>query len=230
MNRFLMIIFCIIVASSAWAQVPQLVTYQGLLTDTSGSPITDLVSMEFSIYDDSSGGNLIWSETHSSVSVLNGYFTVLLGGINPLGDSVFTESDRYLGIAVDGDPETQPRARISAAPYANNAGSVINASGGSVLLVGSAADSVQIDPFSGHAFRMTDSSGEERMAINAHDEEGPTLTIKNPNGRYITLSSGDSTICIYGMDGNMRVKIGMEAGSRIDGGGAVSVYDDSLRL
>jgi hypothetical protein len=132
--------------------------------------------MVFSIYADSSGGNVVWTETHNSISVVEGRFSVLLGGVDPLGDSIFDDSNRYLGIAVNGDPEMQPRVRISSAPYANNAGSVINSSGGSVLLVGPAADTVQVDPFSGYAFRMTNDDGDERLLIEANDPEGPTIS------------------------------------------------------
>lgn len=230
MRCFLTIACIVILVSSSWAQVPQLVSYQGLLTDSAGTPVNGPVSMVFSIYADSSGGNAIWSESHSSVFLLEGRFNVLLGGINSLDDSVFNESNRYLGISVNGEPEMQPRTRISSAPYANRANSIRSSYGGSVLLVGPAADTVQVDPYSGYAFRVTNDSGDERLIIEANDEEGSTIMIKNPNGRYMTLGSGDSTICIYGMDGHRRVIIGMEAGNRIDGGGAVSVYDDSTRL
>jgi hypothetical protein len=230
MRCILTIVYVAILVSSSWAQIPQLVNYQGLLADSTGTPVNGSLSMLFSVYDDSTGGIPVWTETHSSVSVVEGRFNVLLGSVNPLGDSTFDESDRYLGLAVNGDPEMQPRARISSTPYTYNAGSVASSSGGSVLLVGSAADTVQVDPYSGYAFRMTNDSGDERLIMEANDAEGPTISIKNPNGRYMTLGSGDSTICIYGMDGNERVIIGMEAGDRIDGGGAVSIYDDSLRL
>ena len=145
---------------STQAQNPQLVNYQGMLTDSSGAPISGSVSMVFAIYDDSSGGNLIWSETIDDISVQEGKFSVLLGGSSPLGDSVFDEAELYLGIAVNDDPETQPRIRITSAPFANNASSVMNSSGGSILLVGTTGDSVQIDPYSGYAFRITNDSGD----------------------------------------------------------------------
>jgi|GEM_PF-3808977 len=230
MRCFLTIVCVAILVSSSLAQIPQLINYQGFLADSTGTPVNGSLSMVFSIYDDSTGGVPVWMESHGSVSVFEGRFNVLLGSINPLEASVFDESDRYLGLAVNGDPEMQPRARISSTPYTYNAGSVASSSGGSVLLVGSASDTVQVDPYSGYAFRVTNDSGDERLIIEANDEEGSTISIKNPNGRYMTLGSGDSTVCIYGMDGGERVIIGMEAGDRIDGGGAVSVYDDSTRL
>lgn len=230
MRCFLTIGCVAILVSSSLAQIPQLINYQGLLADSTGTPVNGSLSMVFSIYEDSTGGIPIWTEAHGSVSVVEGRFNVLLGSVNPLDASVFDESDRYLGLAVSGDPEMQPRARISSTPYTYNAGTVKSSSGGSVLLVGSASDTVQVDPYSGYAFRVTNDSGDERLIIEANDEEGSTISIKNPNGRYMTLGSGDSTVCIYGMDGGKRVIIGMEAGDRIDGGGAVSVYDDSTRL
>jgi hypothetical protein len=107
---------CICLASSAIAQDTLLINYQGRLTDDNGDPITGTPSMTFVIYD--GGGISKWSETHPSVQVDDGLFSVILGSAAALPDSVFNGDDRYLGIAVGGDPEISPRTLLTSAPGA----------------------------------------------------------------------------------------------------------------
>jgi hypothetical protein len=97
---------------------PRLLNYQGFLTDTLGNPITNpSVSMTFGIWSSSGGGTQIWYETQP-VSVSKGIFSVLLGTIAPIPDSVFTKStDRWLELTYAGITLT-PRTRIVSAGYA----------------------------------------------------------------------------------------------------------------
>jgi hypothetical protein len=88
------------------------------LTETDGTPIDGAVSIVFTIYDDSTGGNPKWTETHAAVQVTDGLFSVILGSTAPLTDTVFADPERYLGIAVGGDPEIQPRTRLVSVGYA----------------------------------------------------------------------------------------------------------------
>jgi hypothetical protein len=90
-----MVLFSAIVASD----VPQLLSYQGRLTDELGVPLDTSIAMTFVIYDAPSEGNAVWSETHSSVRIYDGLFNVLLGsGSSPLPDSVFIGTELYLGV------------------------------------------------------------------------------------------------------------------------------------
>jgi hypothetical protein len=101
--------------------VPKLLNYQGYLTDTLGNPITNpAVSMTFGIWSSSGGGTQIWYETQP-VSVRKGVFSVLLGTITPIPDSVFTKNtDRWLELTISGQPLT-PRTRIVTSSYAYTA-------------------------------------------------------------------------------------------------------------
>src|SRR5687767_12598665 len=77
--------------------VPEIVNYQGFLTDAGGNPISSTVTLQFRIWDASSGGNQVWTETHNNVPVSRGYFSVLLGSQGtPLTPSVFSSTSRYL--------------------------------------------------------------------------------------------------------------------------------------
>ena len=78
---------------------PESVNYQGYLTDSGGNPISSTVTLQFSIWDASSGGSQLWSETHNNVQVRGGYFSVLLGSQGtPLGANYFKGSPRYIEV------------------------------------------------------------------------------------------------------------------------------------
>lgn len=97
--------------------VPESVNYQGFLTDSGGNPISSTVTLQFSIWDASSGGNQVWSETHNNVSVSGGYFSVFLGSQGtPLTPSVFSSTSRYLEVTFGAT--TFSRQRFASVPYA----------------------------------------------------------------------------------------------------------------
>jgi len=104
------------------AQVPQMINYQGKLTKASGAPLDTTVQMIFSIYADSNGTILKWTETQGAVKIDKGVFNVLLGDVNPIPDTVFDGNIRYLGVKVGGDPEITPRKPMVSVPYAYRAG------------------------------------------------------------------------------------------------------------
>jgi hypothetical protein len=58
--------------------------------------------MIFTVYDAATVGNSKWTETQS-ITTSNGLFTVLLGTINPIVDTVFDGTTRYLSLAVAGN-------------------------------------------------------------------------------------------------------------------------------
>ena len=112
------------VSLASGAGTPSLMSYQGRLTDVGGSSLDGSYSLVFTIYDDpvaSAPGNIMWQETHPSVTVTGGLFSVVFGAGTPavsLNESVFSSPDRYLGIKVGADPEISPRTRLVSTPYA----------------------------------------------------------------------------------------------------------------
>ena len=99
--------------------VPKLLNYQGYLTDTSGIPIDDTLNMAFGIYDSATvgTGNKLWSEMQTAVPIERGVFSVLLGSVIPIPDSVFEATDRWLELTVDAQA-LSPRTRITSVGYA----------------------------------------------------------------------------------------------------------------
>jgi uncharacterized protein YjbI with pentapeptide repeats len=97
--------------------MPQMFSYQGMLTDTLGVPVADTTySIEFRLYTAPSGGSAYWNETQTLRTRL-GLFSILLGSVTPIG-SVPDAGALYLGMAVEGGAELAPRLRIASAAYA----------------------------------------------------------------------------------------------------------------
>ena len=114
---FMVLATTMLLSAAALADVPGLMNYQGTLTDAYDAALDTTVSMTFAIYNDSTGGSQLWTETQSSVAVSRGVFNVLLGRVNPLSDAVFSAASSWLQIQVGGDPVLAPRQRIVAAGY-----------------------------------------------------------------------------------------------------------------
>ncbi|HUV88116.1 MAG TPA: hypothetical protein VMY80_00560 [Anaerolineae bacterium] len=101
-------------------------TYQGRLVKD-GHAVTGTCAFQFSLWDAGSGGHQIGNtQTVSSVSVSDGYFSVLLNDADEFGSGAFTGDERYLQIAVKCSGDSTfvllgGRAALSAAPYALHA-------------------------------------------------------------------------------------------------------------
>jgi len=125
-----------LLSTAALAEVPGLMNYQGTLTDGAGVALDTTVAMTFSIYDDSTPGTQVWTETQGSVEVSNGVFNILRGSVNAIADTVFNGPDRWLAVQVGGDVELVPRQRIASVGYAFTAGSSAAGADGDWTLAG----------------------------------------------------------------------------------------------
>lgn len=102
--------------------IPQMLSYQGKLTDTLGVPVPNGdYSVAFRLYDVPSGGSPFWSETQN-VATRDGLFAVLLGSVTPIS-AVPAGGGLYVGMAVAGGSELVPRLRVASAAYAYKADS-----------------------------------------------------------------------------------------------------------
>lgn len=105
------------------AGVPQTLNYQAWLRDNQGQPVTDTLSMSFTICCDSMGGGIVWGESHPAVGVDSGAISLVLGSQNPIPDTAFTGGERWLEVTIDGEP-ILPRLQLSSVPYAAYSGAV----------------------------------------------------------------------------------------------------------
>jgi len=123
----LTVIATCVLPCSVIAAAPQLINYQGILTDSTGTTVADgSYSVVFTIYDAAVAGTSVWTETQN-VNTTDGLFAVLLGTVNPVLNSVFNGTTRYLGVKVGVDSEIAPRSRLVTAPYAFQADVANNA-------------------------------------------------------------------------------------------------------
>jgi hypothetical protein len=100
--------------TTARAQAPNSIAFQGYLTDSVGAPLdSNGVSMTLVLYR---GSTAVWTETQV-VNVDNGVFHVLLGSVTPL-DTVAFDDPIDLGITVNGGAELTPRTALTSAAYA----------------------------------------------------------------------------------------------------------------
>lgn len=106
------------------AVVPPGMTQQGRLLDSEGTPVTGEVTFTFTIYDEATEGNVLWT-AEQEITLDDGYFSTRLGGSGaPFPASLFDGSDRFLGVAVGADDEMTPRQTLGSVPYAHMANNV----------------------------------------------------------------------------------------------------------
>ena len=128
---FFTAVVLLVVAVSAWAQIPRLINYQAKLTDDDGVALNGDYDITFRIYDEETGGTPLWTEAHTGVTVTNGLFDVQLGSITPL-DLSFADT-YWVEIEIEGTT-LSPREMLSTVPYAFRA--LVAESAGGVQDVG----------------------------------------------------------------------------------------------
>lgn len=111
--------FC---ATPAFAQVPNVLPYQGYLADQEGLPVNGAVQMTFRLYAGSDDAEAVWEEVWQGVQVEVGVFAVMLGAQQEFPPGFTAGTIRYLGVEVDDDGEATPRQSIGSVPYALYAG------------------------------------------------------------------------------------------------------------
>jgi hypothetical protein len=118
MFRFITIInglvVILILSILALAGIPQLINYQGMLTDNSGTPLTGSYNLTFKIWTDTTAGSSLWTETQNGVQVQDGLFNVILGRLTTLN----LPFDQQYWLEVGVGAETMPRIRFTSVGYA----------------------------------------------------------------------------------------------------------------
>ncbi len=102
----------------ASSRVADTMTYQGRLTDSIGIPVDGEVSLTLSLYHVPEGDSPLWTESHATVEVVEGIFTVFLGAVVPIPEEVLEVEELWLGVAVGVDPELAPRQQLTSVAFA----------------------------------------------------------------------------------------------------------------
>ena len=115
------VIFLVGIANAAPSKT---IPMQGRLLNSTGSLLSGIHAMQFSIYNQATGGSSLWSETLIDIEVTNGLFSIVLGedSLNPL--SIPFDEDYYIEITVNGET-LSPRQRLLSAPYAITSQNVV---------------------------------------------------------------------------------------------------------
>ncbi|MGH8004302.1 MAG: hypothetical protein ACRECJ_06235 [Limisphaerales bacterium] len=187
----------IMLLSSTWAAVPQLINLQSVLT-SGGSPVRNqTISVEFKIYDVSAGGTALWTETQNVTTDNNGAFVTLLGSVTPIPDAVFSAPDRWLGIKISTDPEMTPRTRLASTGYAYRVNSVDGASGGSLTGNLSLLDDGSLKTrLYGQGYGqllLHDLSGDAVVDLSAGTSNGGKIALTQEDGTAGVLLEGGTT-------------------------------------
>ena len=159
----LTVVLLLVVAVSAWAQIPKLINYQAKLTDADGVALNGDYDITFRIYDGETGGTPLWTENHPTVTVTNGLFDVQLGTTEDL-DLSFADT-YWVEIEIEGTT-LSPREMLSTVPYAFRA--LVAESAGGVQDVG--VEMTDLTDF--HYITSTDAHG----AFDELDEQIHTNT------------------------------------------------------
>lgn len=101
--------------ASALPSTPTTISYQGVLTTSTDEVVSDgEYSVTFKLYNTSSGGSTVWTETQT-VNTVNGLFNVTLGSIEDITGVEFNGT-LYLELTLGGTA-MEPRIPFTAQPY-----------------------------------------------------------------------------------------------------------------
>jgi len=110
-----MILFCSFHITNA--DIPQIITYQGRVTDTTGDIVPNGdYDMKFVIYDDPTAGAILWNSGTLTVSVTGGIFSVHLGKSPQPPISLSFDEDYWIEVVIDGDDQS-PRTQLGSVGY-----------------------------------------------------------------------------------------------------------------
>ncbi len=110
----------LILSLNLFSQIPRTLSYQGVLTDSLGSPKPDGVqTFTFRLYDVASGGGALWTET-KDLQVKRGLFSTTLGDITLFPPTVAFDKPYWLGIKPGSELELSPRIPFSSVAYSLN--------------------------------------------------------------------------------------------------------------
>ena len=192
---FMMIYFC----SVGFAiQVPQLMNYQGKLTQTGTCSLDTTITMVFAIYADSTTASYLWTETQNSVKVEDGIFNVILGSITSIPDSVFNGSIRYLGVKVGADNEMTPRKPLVSVGYAFHATTADSAynvvSGGGINSIDSVSNpGGDVDLVQQNSITITPNDGNNTIII------GESHSARTDNPHSTTAAQTGALVSVDGV-------------------------------
>ena len=187
--------------STAWAQIPRTISYQGVLADAAGNAKPDGdYAFTFRLYETVNGGNAIWSET-KTLAVKRGLFSTALGDQTAFGAAVAFDKPYWLGIQVGNEPELPDRIALGSSAYSLNslkadkaAVAADVADGQVVKSINALKDDVTLEGAGGATVTAAggkitiSAAGGSGSGIQGVQNTDNTLDIANPNGPTATIN------------------------------------------
>jgi hypothetical protein len=171
------------ISTGLQGQIPQTITYQGVLTDDGGNVVTDgSYTMSFRLYASESGTTALWSESQVVV-VVNGVFNVLLGK-ETLLDLPFNQP-YWLGVTVGDGSELSPRIQFTSSAYSLRARSVADGAVDEVSIVDGAV--------SGSKIAETAINAGANILVNRDQDNNLVISAEIPDGGLFEVTS-DTTL------------------------------------
>ena len=193
MNRFVPVFVFVaftLGATMAWGQVPQLISYQGVLGNNAGQLVTNgNYDITFRIFSSVTGGSALHDETHVGVPVTNGGFSVLIGSV-PGDPLLLPFSVPYwleIQVAPDASP-LSPRIQLASSPYALMAKTVLDDAINSAKITDGSVTSLDILDEPGVAFDQGSIS--YSVPATGADLVARTVTITTPAAGFILVNFG----------------------------------------
>jgi YD repeat-containing protein len=190
-KQFLLITLTIFISSFAYAQIPNVIPYQGQITDTSGKGYNGNFDFTFKILDNNS--STLWSSNTLNLEVFKGAYSVNLGqSPQPALPSNLVSNDiMFLEISfndgTNGMETLSPNVQVLPVPYALRAAvadSATNSNGqlawGDSLVLRDASGDVRfvINPNTGEFKAMQKDTTWYKVEVNSP----PKITKKNGDG------------------------------------------------
>ena len=191
----------LLVSLSVIADVPDEITYQGRLL-YNGNPVTTATSVVFRLFEASSGGSAVWTETHSSVTPdSNGIYTVVLGSTVAIPDDY---DALWLELVVDGNT-LAPRKKLTSSPFVLRAGELSDLYVSGNVGIGTDTPSASLDVGGGVASYI---DGTDDLLVKDDMEINGQLHVTGGIVKMVRIK--DSTAGIYQYRRKARGSLGSE--------------------
>ena len=227
----------LLLPTTALTAVPSTIHYQGMLTTAAGDPIhcpdpndlqkgcpSGVINMVFRIYDNPVGGDPVWTETHSSVPVVNGVVNLDLGTKSPVSPNLVS-GDLYLGIELNNTGEMSPRQKIVASAFAVRAAeadSVAGINAADIVTAGNVAGYCVTEENLADALANANYLNEDALGVylteNGYKPGGGLAGLQCLNGQVAVYNDGDWECGNSGLapDGIAQVSNGLMSNQFVD--------------
>jgi len=199
-SKWKMLALALLAAGLAHA-APDTITYQGVLQDGAGTPVTGVHGTSFALWTAAEGGSQAWSEAHAAVVFTQGAFSVLLGATAPLEGVLALDTPLWLEVTVDtgdGPQSYAPRIALSGAAYSFQAHNAARLEGMSAADLEAAAEQAAADA-AADAVADHDADADAHPNLNISGGQITSGTIDNAR-LSMGPGSGLDADTIHGLD------------------------------